>query len=255
MIVGVTAWRGGGASTVATLLAASWSTRGLRPWLIEADSAGGTLAARLELERAPGAGLEQIAFPESRSANTPFDRFAAAASEWAGVRVVTAPGDPFRAWACHLPRLPWAPLLRELDDPVVVDLGRARGGAPHAALLAQLDVLLVATSTDLAAVVSTIEWADSRGRVSPADAGLALDVTRVVVVDSPGGRIKVTRTDAESELGERFAAWLPWAPGTVDLVERGARSVDRRLRRQPLIAAIEALAGRIDEWAGEEAAA
>lgn len=263
MIVGVTAWRGHGATTVATLLAAAESIRGLRPWLIEADPAGGILAARLELDSRPAtgpggsasAGLEHVAFPEARHAITLFERFSDAAAEWSGVRVVTAPGDPFRAWACHLPRIPWAPLLRDLDGPVVVDLGRARGGAPNAALLAQLDVLLVVTSADLAAVVSTIEWSDSRGRVSPADAGLALDVTRVVVVDSPDTRLKTTHTDAESELGERFAAWLPWAPSAVDLVERGAGFADRRLRRQPLISAVESLADRIDQWAGGEAAA
>ena len=37
-------------------------------------------------------------------------------------------------------RVPWAPALRELDGPVLVDLGRLRGGAPVDAVLAQWPV-------------------------------------------------------------------------------------------------------------------
>jgi hypothetical protein len=254
VIVGIGGWRGTGATTLATVVASGLAARGRSPWLIEADPAGGVLAARLDLSSTAG-GLERIAFPDGRAAGTAVERLADAATVVNGTRVVTSPGDPFRAWACHLPRLPWAPLLRELDEPVLVDLGRIRGAAPNAPLLAQLDVLILVASSDAVAVVSSIEWAGAHGRVSPGDAGLALDITRIAVVETPGSQSSVSRTDVETELGDRFAGWLPWSPTAVDLVERGAAFGDRRLRRQPLVHAVDAVIDRLETWASDEVAA
>lgn len=251
MIVGVGSWRGQGASTTALLLAAGLASRPVsRPasgsytvWLVEADPAGGTLAARLELPLDEVGGLERLAFPTNRAAVD--DRFADAAGRLGGVRVITAPGDPFRAWACHTPRIAWVPLLAELDGPVVVDLGRLRGGLPHTALLAQLDVVLMTATPDPVSLVSTLEWAEARGRVAPADSGLPLDLTRVVVVDAPSTRRRVTRAAVEIELGDRYAGWLPWRPECVELVERGAALSDRRIRRDALAQAGAQLAEHV----------
>ena len=106
MIVGVTSWRGTGATTTALGLAAAFVARGERPWLVEADPAGGVLAARLPRHTVQPGGLGRVAFPDRRS--SAHERFVAAATDVAGMRVVTAAGDPFRAWACHSPRAPWA---------------------------------------------------------------------------------------------------------------------------------------------------
>ncbi len=253
MIIGISSWRGLGASTTALSIAASLVTRGEQPWLIEADPAGGVIAARLGITSSQTGSLERLAFPTVRS-NT-LDRFHQAAAHVAGMRVITAPGDPFRAWTCHAPRLPWAGTLRELDSPVVVDLGRLRGGGPNASLIAHLDLLLLVANPDTVTLASTMEWADASGKSSPIDAGLPLDLTRIVVIDAPIVAERVGRTDAEAELGDRFAGWLPWAPDAVQVLHHGGALTDRRARRQPLIQATDQLVVRLHSWLTIEEAA
>ncbi len=253
MIVGVSSWRGTGATTTAVALAASLATRAQRPWLIEADPAGGVLAARFRRGALAVGGLEQVAFPDDRESVA--ERFARAAAEVAGIRIVTAAGDPFRAWACHAPRLPWAPSLRDLDGPVVVDLGRLRGGTSLQAVLGQLDVLLLTADADVVSVVATMEWSAASGRVAPADAPLPVDVTRIAIVDAPTSFDRIGRTDAVSELGDRFAGWIPWDPEAVRALMNGTSFDDRRLRRSSFVQAAHHLTDRIGEWVRDGVAA
>jgi MinD-like ATPase involved in chromosome partitioning or flagellar assembly len=255
VIVGCGCWRGRGATTTALLAATALAADGSVPWLIEADPAGGVLAARLDLAHA-GSGLERIAVPDASvdPSATADERFAAAAVDFAGARLVLAPGDPFRAWSCHVPRRPWGPLLRQLDGDVIVDLGTIRGGSPLAPLLAQLDAVLLVSGPDAASLAATLEWTELQGRVSPGDPGMPVDVVRVVVVDVPCAQ-PVAQADAQLELGERLAGWLPWAPDAIELVQRGAALTDRRLRRQPLVGAMLDLADRIRGWAASDVAA
>jgi MinD-like ATPase involved in chromosome partitioning or flagellar assembly len=238
VIVAVGAWRGAGATTTALLLAASLAADGASAaWLIEADPAGGTLAGRMQLAPHTIGGLERVAFPSERCAAT--DAFAALA-HGEHLRIVTAPADPFRAFACHQPRMPWVPSLRELDGPVVVDVGRLRAGSPVGQLLSHADHVLVVTAPETSAAVSAVEWLQAGGRVSPAEPGLPDGKARLVVVDSPGG-VAFGRTTLVSELGSRCAGWMPWDPAVVDLVHRGAAATDRRVRRSPLAQAISQL--------------
>jgi hypothetical protein len=253
MIIGVGAWRGVGATTTALATAGAFAAQGEQPWLIEADPAGGVLAARCGLPPTFAGSLERVAFPSIRG--TAEDGFAEAAAPHAGVRVITAPGDPFRAWGCHTPRFAWQPALRELDGPVVIDVGRLRGAAPNALLLQQLDLLLLVVNADAVDIVSTLEWAGSRGRPSPDDRGLPLDITRVAVVDAPIAGTRVTRSDVEAELGDRFAGWLPWSPDAVDLLHRGAGFDHKRLRRHALVQNTDHLVGRLRTWLHDERAA
>jgi hypothetical protein len=253
MIIGVGSWRGVGASTTALAIAASMAARGQQPWLIEADPAGGSLAARLQLVAGEAGSLERLAFPTARGAT--IDRFEDAATHLAGMRIVTAPGDPFRAWGCHVPRLAWASMLRELDAPVVVDLGRLHGGAPNTSLLAQLDLLLLVTNPDTVSLAASMQWADALGKAAPVDIGLPLDLTRIAIVDAPTVNERVSRTEVETELGERFAGWLPWSPDTVQLLHRGAAFADRRIRRQPMASATDYLVARLLRWLTDEVAA
>lgn len=262
MIIGVASWRGLGATSTALLLAAARSAISTAPasddrhqiehdadpsasptWLIEADPAGGVLAARCAV--ASAGGLERLAFPTG-PVGTTTERFTDAATALGTVRVVTAPGDPFRAWTCHTPRLSWAASLRELPGSVVVDLGRVRGGAPVQPVLEQLDCLLVVASADAADIVTSASWVEALGRVSPADRGVTVDIARLVVVESPCVAVPSGRADVERELGDRLAGWLPWSPPTVRLVEQGCSLHDRRLRRQPLVRAINTLSLRLD---------
>ena len=85
--------------------------------------------------------------------------------------------------------------------------------------------------------------------------GLPLDLTRIAIVDAPIVAERVGRTDVETELGDRFAGWLPWSPDTVQLLHRGAAFADRRVRRQPMAAATDHLVVRLRHWlAASEAA-
>jgi MinD-like ATPase involved in chromosome partitioning or flagellar assembly len=240
MIVAVGSWRGTGTTTTALLLAACVAMRNeAGSWLIEADPAGGAIAGRMQLTGNTIGGLERVAFPTARIA--PVDAFESAAHKVAGLRIVSAPSDPFRAHACHQPRLPWISSLRELEGSVVIDVGRLRSGSPAWPILAAADLVLVVTSPEISAAVSTSEWMQANGRVSPVDPGLASGKARIVFVDSPGG-VPFPRSMLSSELGDQFAAWLPWDPTAVDLIYRGAMPDDRRLRRSALIAAVNEVA-------------
>lgn len=211
-------------------------------WLIEADPAGGAIAGRIRIPGNTVGGLERVAFPTERIA--PLDAFASVAYNAASLHIVTAPSDPFRAHACHQPRLPWIASLRELVGDVIVDVGRVRSGAPTWPILAMADVVLLATSPEVSAAVSTSEWLQAGGRVSPADPGLAPEKARLLFVDSPGG-VQFPRTMLSDELGDHFGAWLPWEPTAVDLIHRGALPDDRRLRRSALLAAVTHLAADV----------
>jgi hypothetical protein len=236
VIIAVGSWRGSGTTTTALLIAACLAMdEKNESWLIEADPAGGALAGRMQLSADTIGGLERVAFPTERIA--PVEAFESVAHKVAGLHIVTAPSDPFRSQACHQPRLPWIASLRELSRNVVIDVGRVRSGTPAWPILAAADVVLLATSPEISAAVSTSEWMQANGRVSPVDPGLAPGKTRLVFVDSPGG-VPFPRTMLSSELGEQFAAWLPWEPATVDLIYRGAMPDDRRLRRSALVGAV-----------------
>ncbi len=235
MIIAVGSWRGTGATTTGLLLAACLAMREeSESWLIEADPAGGAVAGRMQLPGHAVGGLERVAFPTERIA--PAEAMAAVAHSAAGLHLLTAPSDPFRAHACHQPRLPWLASLRDLPGDVVVDVGRVRSGTPAWPILAMADIVLLVTSPEVSAAVSTSEWMQAGGRVSPADPGLSSDKARLVFVDSPGG-VPFSRTMLSDELGDQFAAWLPWEPAAIDLIHRGALPADRRLRRSALIAA------------------
>lgn len=239
MIIAVGSWRGVGATTTALLVAVGLASADeAGAWLIEADPAGGALAGRMQFPGHTIGGLERVAFPTERG--TPTEAFEAVAHAVAGLRVVTSPADPFRAFSCHQPRMPWAAAVRDLPGSVVVDVGRLRAGSPIGALLAQVDTLLVVSSPEISAAVSAAEWLQAGGRVSPTEPGLPDGKARLVFVESPGG-IAFPRTTLTAELGDQCAGWLPWDAPTVDLVHRGASATDRRVRRSPLAGAVNQL--------------
>lgn len=258
MIVAVTSWRGVGTTTTALLLALAAVARGRTTWLVEADPAGGVLAGRIALPAATVGGLERRAFPGAERIDLPD-----VATSWHGVRLVTAPADPFRAHACHHPAAPWldeigslatgptttgntaAPRSEPLVEPVVVlDVGRMRAGSPAAPLLDVADIVLLVTSPEVSAAVGASEWLAAAGRISAIDAGAAGTDLRVVVVESPGGR-SFSRTLLTAEMGDRLVGWLPWEPSVVDAVHRSGRPGLRR-RRTGLIAEVDTLLDALD---------
>ncbi len=232
MIVAVGSWRGVGATTTALLLAASLAERDGGAWLIEADPAGGVLAGRMRTAPHAIGGLERVAF--ASGAHTTLEAFDSAAQVVGALRVVTAPADPFRAFACHHPRVPWVHALRELRGSVVVDVGRMRSGTPIWPLLRSADAVLVISSPEVSAAVATADWIESGGRISPADPGLVGADLRVAIVDAPGG-VRFSHTTLTHAMADRLAGWLPWEADAVDLLHRGAAPTDRRLRNSAVM--------------------
>lgn len=247
MIVTIGAWRGVGATSAALLLATTLASES-DAWLIEADPAGGSLAGRLPMAPHAIGGLERIAFATDRQSAP--EAFGAVAHVVGSLRVVTAPADPFRAFACHHPRVPWAASLRDLPGPVVVDAGRLRGGTPAWPLLELADQVIVVSSPEVTAAVAATEWVQAGGRVSPADPGRAEGRTTIAFVESPGG-VAFSRSRLQSAIGDLASvAFLRWEPAAVDLVHRGATGTDRRFRRSGLMAEVAALATNLRAGAG-----
>lgn len=243
MIVAVGSWRGVGATSAALLLATCLAASDEQgAWLVEADPAGGSIAGRMQLPPHTIGGLERVAFPSDRGSVV--EALHAVAHHHGTLRVVSAPADPFRAHACHHPRMPWAPALRDLPGAVVVDVGRIRAATPVWPLMHQADAVLLVSSPEVSAAVAASEWLHAAGRVSAADPGLTHDNARLLFVDAPGG-VSFAGATLQAELREQCAGFLPWEPATVDLVHRGATAGDRRLRRSALMAAVNQLAATL----------
>lgn len=252
MIVALAGWRGSGATTASLLLASALSALSEREvdaaWLVEADPAGGVLAGRIRLSPAALGGLEQLSFPPGGVAVEP-DAVAARAG---AMSMLLGPTDPFRADACHRSRLPLIERLSRLDAPVVIDLGRLRAGSPARPLLERADAVLVVTSPEVSAAVSTVEWLQAQGRVSALEASLDSAELSMLVVEAPSG-VSFPQSTVMAELGDRLAGWFPWEPTTVDELHRGVPIADRRLRRSALARAATRLAGRLLDRHGDVA--
>ena len=107
------------------------------------------------------------------------------------------------------------------------------------------DVVSETGSADVVDIASSVDWAAHLGRVGPGVDPLALDITRLVVTDSPAVGERVSQARVESELGDRFAGWLPWSPKGVALLAESVRLDDRRLRRDPIAPASRTLADNV----------
>lgn len=235
MIVAVTSWRGWGTTTTALALATAAALNG-EAWLIEADPAGGVLAGRLPLPRTALGGLERVAFPVEQCSIV--EAWHDVAHDHGRVRVVSAPAEPFRALACHRPRVDWIGGLRELPGTVVVDAGRLRPGSPTWPLLHAADVVVCVTAAEVSAAVTTSEWLHVDGRVGPGERGIDAARVRVVFVDGPGG-VAFSRATLQADFDAHYAGWLPWDAVGVDRLHSGA------LRRGPLWSAAQRVAAHL----------
>jgi len=242
VIIAIGAWRGTGATVTALALAAAAAEHGDSAWLVEADPAGGVLAGRVQLAPYAVGGLERVAFPAERRAVV--EALHEVSQRVGEVNIIAAPADPFRAYSCHQPRVPWSSALAELPGTVVVDVGRLRAGSPAWPLLRAADEVLLVSSPEVAAMVASQEWVQLGGRVSPTEPGLEPDGSRIVVIDTPAG-VAFPRSGLMAELGSACAGWLPWEPTAVDLLYRGASLADRRLRKSPFATAARRLATNV----------
>ena len=218
-----------GVTTLVLGLAATWPRRAEpqgRPVLVvEADPAGGTLAASAGWPAEPG--LVSLAAAARRGAEPSLvfehcQHLPGAASVLAG----PARSDQARSALGMLG--PLLGRLGELDADVLVDCGRLDDTSAALGVFEGADRSVLVSRGRLADLQALSSWLDAH----PAGPGTGL----VVVGDGP-------YLDAEiaEALGLAVLARLPWDPGTPDALVACSAS-DRRLRMAPLVRAARTLA-------------
>ncbi|WP_089952141.1 hypothetical protein [Lentzea xinjiangensis] len=129
-----------GASTLAVALGSRWPEP-VRPIVIEADSAGGDIAARFRLPSSPG--LVSLAAAARGNSDTELlvQHSHALAS---GLRIVPAPSDPAQSRAAFgaLAAAQFSP-FRTLGVPLIVDVGRVDPDPTMLGLLRSADALVI----------------------------------------------------------------------------------------------------------------
>jgi hypothetical protein len=227
-----------GVTTLVLGLAVTWPRRAEPPGrpvlVVEADPAGGTLAASAGWPAEPG--LVSLAAAARRGAE-PSLVFEHCQHLPGGAAVLAGPARGDQAKSALVMLAPLLGRLAELDADVLVDCGRLEDTSPVLGIFeraAQGDrgngAVLVSRGRlcDLQAVASWLE-------AHPVASGAGL----VVVGDGPYPDAEITEA-----LGLPVLGHLPWDPGTPDaLVALGAS--DRRLRMAALVRAARTLAERL----------
>ena len=226
-----------GVTTLALGLASAWPNRsdsgGRRVVLVEADPAGGTLAAASGWPSEPS--LVSLAAAARRGGDS--------ALVWehcqqlpGGARVLVAPplGEQARSAVGML-----GPLLGRLDEleaDVLVDCGRLDPGSPALRLWEQADRPVLLGRPRLVDLQALASWLE--GRPDARAVGL------VTVGDGPypDGEI----TDA---LGLAVLGRLPWDPDAAEALTSVPASA-RQLRMAPLVRSVRTLADRLLDQGG-----
>ena len=214
-------------TTLATGLAATWPAGG-RVLVIEADPAGGTLAATSGWPPEPG--LVSLA-AAARRGGEPSLVWEHCHELPGGAAVLAGPalGEQARsAWAMAGPLLA---RLGELDAAVLVDCGRLDPGSPAVALWERADRAVVVARPRLADLHALASWRQGRT--------LDRRVALVLVGDGPYPDAEVAQA-----LGLEVLARLPWDPDAAEVLTMLPAS-DRRLRLAPLVRAVRTLADRL----------
>lgn len=216
-----------GVTTLALGMATTWPAD-QRVLLVEADPAGGTLAAASGWPAEPS--LVTLAAAARRGGDP--------ALVWehchqlpGGVPALAAPaaGDQARSALGMLG--PLLARLDELDANVLVDCGRLDSGSPTLSVWERADRPVVVARPRLADLQAVASWIDGRsldGRV-----GL------VLVGDGPYPDAEVTEA-----LGLPVLSRLPWDPGTADVLV-SLPAAARPLRLAPLVRAARTLADEL----------
>ncbi|MDA8072377.1 MAG: hypothetical protein M0Z82_12470 [Actinomycetota bacterium] len=231
-------------TTLVLGLAATWPARaggpGRRVLVVEADPAGGTLAASAGWPAEPG--LVSLAAAARRGAE-PSLVFEHCQHLPGGAAVLAGPARGDQAKSALVMLAPLLGRLGELDADVLVDCGRLEDTSPVLGIFERAAQSNRAAQGDRASRAVLV----TRGRLSdlqavaswleahPAGTGGGL----VVVGDGP-----YPDTEISEALGLPVLGHLPWDPGTPDaLVAFGAS--DRRLRMAPFVRAARTLAERL----------
>ena len=218
-----------GVSTLAWSLALTWPTS-RRLLLVEADPAGGVLAARLG--RGSDRGWASLAATGRHHLSTAMIE-GHAHEVGDGVWLLPTPPSPTRT-ATILTSLGerLAAVLAEWKGDVLVDCGRTTGSEPSAPLLWGADRLLLAVCPEVDAVQVTAAMTPE----------LAADGLRPVSLAVIGSRPYRPREVADV-LRLPLAAAVPWDPTTAAAVWSNPHAW--RVRRSPLLRACGHLAGTL----------
>lgn len=228
-----------GVTTLALALAATWPSD-RRVLLVEADPAGGTLAAASGWPPEPS--LVSLA-AAARHALDPDLVWEHCQELPGGAAVLAGPASADQARSALGMLAGLSKHLGTLDADVLVDCGRLDPGAPGAGVFEGADAVVLAARPRLADLHALATWQET----NPFDSGR---VALVLVGDGP-------YLDAEiaEALGIEVLARLPWDPdaaGALVSVPASAREV----RLSPLVRAARSLAGRLaKELAGAPPAA
>jgi hypothetical protein len=226
-LVAVGSVRSCGVTTLALGLTATWPT-GRRVLLVEADPAGGTLAAASGWPPEPS--LVSLAAAARRGGDP--------ALVWehchqlpGAVSVLAGPplGEQARSTLALL-----APLLGqlgELDADVVVDCGRLDPGSTSLVLWERADRALLAVRPRLADLQALASWLESRSH----DRGVGV----VTVGDGLYPDFEIGEA-----LGAEVLARLPWDPDAAEALVSVPASA-RHVRLAPLVRAVRTLADQL----------
>ncbi len=227
-VVALGSVRSCGVTTMALALAATWPKE-RRILLVEADPAGGTLAAASGWPPEPS--LVSLAAAARRTLDP--DLVWEHCQELAGGAAVLAgpaSADQARSALGMLPGL--SSHLGMLDADVLVDCGRFGPGAPGAEVFEGADAVVLVSRPRLADLHALATWQEA----NPVDSER---VALVLVGDGP-----YPDTEIAAALGVEVLARLPWDPeaaGALVSVSASAREV----RLSPLVRAARSLADRL----------
>ena len=222
-----------GTTTLAVALAATWPTQ-RRVLVIEADPAGGTLAAASGW--APEPSLVSLAAAARRS-NDPEAIWAHCHHLPGGAAVLAAPAgaDQARSAARMLAGL--FDRLGELDADVLVDVGRLDPTTPMPSIATGAGRVVLVARPRLADLHALATFVEARAvGASPLEAG---GMGLVLVGDGP-----YPDDEVAGALGIEVLGRLPWDPQAAELLASLPGS-DRQLRLSPLVRAARTLADRL----------
>ena len=227
-VVAVGSVRSCGASTLALGLVATWP-EGRPVLLVEADPAGGTLAATAGWPGEPS--LVSLA-AAARHGGDPGIVHAHCHLLPGGAQALVAPASAEQARAALGVLGTIFGHLGDLDADVVVDCGRLDPGSPAMALVEHAGRLLLVTRPRLSDLHAVAAWLASHGALSG-------HVSLAAVGDGPYPDAEIT-----GALGTEVAGRLPWDPDAAAALAHMPASASQ-LRAAPLVRATRTLAERL----------
>ncbi|HET9733491.1 MAG TPA: hypothetical protein VFP54_12530 [Acidimicrobiales bacterium] len=224
-----------GATTTAQLTANSWPA-GRRLLVVEADPAGGDLAARLGLHADPG--MVSLASEGRRGLTASVvDAHAQAVGDEVVVLLGPAGGRAATAAVTVLADRLVEAMTATTDRDVLMDCGRMSAGSPAWPLARSADTVAIVVGSTAADVAHTASLVED---LIAADANVGL----VVVGEAHAGGDRYPAPDISEALGCPILATLPHEPRVAGALALG-RYTGRALSRSRLARAAADLSGRL----------